>query len=240
LAATVAGDRAIIQRDRLTLGYATIRAPITGITGVRLIDPGNIVGPNDAGGIVTIAQVQPIAVLFTLPQAAIGQVRAALASAGGGGLAVDALTQDGSSVLDHGRLVVIDNRIDDASGTVTLKAVFPNASRLLWPGELITARIILGVQPHTVTIPASAIQRNPSGAFVWLVNAKGTATMRPVSAGMTIGNRIVIAHGLVGGEQVVTDGQFGLTSGARVRIAQAGSTTASAKSDDPDTLGIQS
>jgi multidrug efflux system membrane fusion protein len=240
LSATVAGDRAAIQRDRLTLGYATIRAPITGITGVRLIDPGNIVGPNDAGGIVTIAQVQPIAALFTLPQAAIGQVRAALAGAGAGGLAVEALTQDGSSVLDHGRLIVIDNRIDDASGTVTLKAVFPNAARLLWPGELITARIALGVQPHAVTVPASAIQRNPSGAYVWLFNAKGIATMRPVSVGATIGNRIAIAHGLVGGEQVVTDGQFGLTSGARVHVAQAGSTTAPVKSDNPDTLGIQS
>jgi multidrug efflux system membrane fusion protein len=240
LSATVAGDGAAIQRARLTLGYATIRSPISGITGVRLIDPGNIVGPNDAGGIVTIAQVQPIAALFTLPQSAIGQVRTALASAGGGGLAVDALTQDGSAVLDHGRLIVIDNRVDDASGTITLKAVFPNASRLLWPGELMTARIVLGIQPHAVTVPASAIQRNSSGDYVWLVSAKGAATKRPVSLGMTIGDRVVIAHGLVGGEQVVTDGQFGLTSGVKVSVAQAGSTTAPVKSDRPDTLGIQS
>jgi multidrug efflux system membrane fusion protein len=240
LSATLAGDRATIERDQLTLGYATIRAPISGITGLRLVDPGNVVSPNDPGGIVTIAQVQPIAVLFTLPQAAIGQIRSALASTKDGGLTVDALAQDGGAILDRGTLTVIDNRVDDASGTVTLKAVFPNAARLLWPGELIAARITLGFQPHAVTVPASAIQRNPAGAFVWLVNANGTASTRPIVTGMTIGNRAVVAQGLAGGERVIVDGQFGLTPGARVRIAQTGSGVTAIKSDDPDTLGIQS
>jgi len=141
LAATVAGDRATIQRDRLLLGYTTIRAPISGVTGVRQIDPGNVVSPTDPIGVVSVVQIQPIAVTFTLPQSAITRLRVAIAAAGPSGLAVDALAQGSGQTLDHGRLEVIDNHIDDTSGTVTLKAVFPNAARLLWPGQLLTARI---------------------------------------------------------------------------------------------------
>ncbi len=239
LAAAVAGDRATAERDRLTLAYTTIRAPIAGVIGVRQIDPGNVVGPSDANGIATIAEIQPIAVMFNLPQSAITQVRAAMAAAGSVGLGVDALAQGDGQVLDHGCLTVIDNRIDDANGTVTLKAVFPNARKLLWPGELITARVTLGDEAKAVTVPASAVQRNPSGTYVWTVAANGTASIQPVATGPRLADRIIIVRGLAGGERVVTDGQFGLSPGARVTIAGNGPTSPRLKADDPERLGLQ-
>ncbi len=240
LAAAMAGDRAAIERDRLTLAYTTIRAPISGVIGVRQIDPGNVVNPSDPTGIATIAQIQPIAVIFTLPQSAVTGIRAAMTAAGTAGLGVDALAQGDGQVLDHGMLTVIDNRIDDASGTVALKAVFPNARKLLWPGELITARVTLGSNANAISVPASAIQRNPSGTYVWAVAATGVASMRPVFTGARLGDRIIISSGLAGGERVVTDGQFGLSPGARVMIAGSSPTPRPLKADDPDRLGLQS
>jgi len=240
LAAAVAGDRAMIQRDRLTLAYATIRAPISGVIGVRQIDPGNVVNPSDPTGIATIAQIQPIAVMFTLPQSAIAKIRAAMTAAGAAGLSVDALAQGNGQVLDSGRLTVIDNRVDDASGTVMLKAIFPNARKLLWPGELITARVTLGNDANAVTVPASAIQSNPSGTYVWTVAANGRASMRPVVTGPRLGDRIIVSHGLAGGERVVTDGQFGLSPGSAVTMVGNGPTPPPLKANDPERLGLQS
>lgn len=240
LAAAMAGDRAAIERDRLTLAYTTIRAPISGVIGVRQIDPGNVVSPSDPAGIATVAQIQPIAVIFTLPQSAITGIRAAMAAAGAAGLDVDALAQGDGQVLDRGRLTVIDNRIDDASGTVTLKAVFPNARTQLWPGELITARVTLGNDVRAITVPASAIQRNTAGSYVWTVAATGRASMHPVVTGARLGDRVIIARGLAGGERVVTDGQFGLSPGARAIISHSGPTAQPLKADDPERLGLQS
>jgi multidrug efflux system membrane fusion protein len=239
LAATVAGDRAAIERDRLTLAYTTIRAPIAGVTGVRQVDPGNIVSPSDANGIVSIAQVQPITVMFTLPQSAVTQVRAAMMAAGSAGLAVDALAQGGGQVLDQGRLTVIDNRIDDASGTLTLKAVFPNAGKQLWPGELVTARVTLSNDTSAVSVPASALQRNSQGSYVWTVGANGAASIRSVAIGPRLGDRVIITHGLSGGERVVTDGQFGLSPGAFVAIDDSRPAPQPLKADDPERLGLR-
>lgn len=238
LRAAVAGDRATIQRDRLTLAYTTIRAPIAGVTGVRHIDPGNVVSPADPAGIVTIAQVQPIAVTFSLPQSAIAAIRAAMTNGGTSGVAVDAVAQENGQVLDHGRLSVIDNHVDDGSGTVLLKAVFPNSARLLWPGQQLTARVTLGNTPNAVLVPASAIQRNPKGSFVWILDERGRAVMRPVVAGPLSGGEIAVTRGLAGGEHVVTDGQFGLSEGAPVMVASQ-STSMPLKADNPDQLGLQ-
>jgi membrane fusion protein, multidrug efflux system len=239
LTAALAGDRAAIARDRLTLGYTIIRAPIAGVTGVRQIDPGNIVGPTDPTGVVTVAQIQPIAVTFTLPQSTITQIRTAMAAAGTEGLVVDALAQSNGRVLDHGHLTVIDNRIDNASGTVTLKAVFPNAQRLLWPGELVNARITLGSDANAVTVPASALQSNPQGAYVWVVAPNNRASMRTVVTGPRLGDRVIISSGLSGGERVATDGQFGLAPGARVQIAGGTAAPQPLKNDDPERLGLR-
>ena len=239
LSAVVAGDRATIVRDRLTLAYATIRAPITGVTGVRLVDPGNLVSPTDPTGIVTIAQIQPIAATFTLPQGAIAQIRAAMAAAGPAGLGVTALAQGSGQVLAQGHLTVIDNRIDATNGMISLKAVFPNEHKQLWPGEQINFRIALGDDVNAVTVPASALQSNPQGTYVWVVCANDTVAMRPVTSGRRFGDRIEIVHGLSGRDRVVTDGQFALSPGASVTIADKGAAKTSLRSDNPDQLGLQ-
>jgi len=237
LAAAIAGDRALIQRDRLALAYATIRAPITGITGIRLIDPGNVVSPNDATGIVTVTQIQPIAVIFTVPQSAIAAIRAAMVTAGPTGLHVAALAQADESPLDQGHLITIDSRVDAGTGMIALKAIFPNANRQLWPGQQITARVTLQ-QTRAVTVPASAIQNNPNGSFVWIVGKPGRVSIRQVKTGPQLGDRVVIAKGLSGGETVVTDGQFALRPDTRVTVAGSAN-TAPLKSDNPATLGLQ-
>jgi multidrug efflux system membrane fusion protein len=236
--ASVSGDRAVVARDRLSLAYATIRAPIAGVTGVRAIDPGNLVSPNDPAGIVTIAQVQPISVLFNVPQNALPAIQAALAQSAGPGLTVEAFASGPGGKLDAGRLRVINNRIDDGSGTIQLKAVFPNANKRIWPGQQIVARLIVGRSADAIMVPAAAIQRNPAGAFVWLVDGASKVRLQPVTTGTAIGDRIMITSGLHGGEKVVIDGQFGLTAGRKVTVATTGAAPATAHTDDPDRLGI--
>jgi multidrug efflux system membrane fusion protein len=238
LKATVAADQAAAQRDRVQLEFASVRAPISGVTGLRLIDIGNLVGPTDPQGLVTISQIQPIAVLFTLPQSALPAIRAAMAAAGSKQLEVDALGQgDAGKEIDVGRLALINNQVDQASGTITLKAVFPNAQRLLWPGESVRGRLILGRQADGLTVPTSVIQRGASGTYAWVVAANGAAALRPIQVGETLGDRTVIQGGLKAGETVVTDGQFALTPGAHVTLVQhAGA--ASIKNTGQDALGL--
>ena len=160
--------------------------------------------------------------------------------AGQSGLAVDAIRQSDGGVIDHGRLVVVDNHVDDASGTVVLKAVFANPARLLWPGEMVAARLSLGTRPDAVTVPGSAIQRNVAGSYVWVVRTDGVVRQQRVVPGTVIGTRIVIARGLSGGENVVVDGQFGLIPGAHVTVLRPREASPAVKSDNPDRLGLQS
>ncbi|WP_082703502.1 efflux RND transporter periplasmic adaptor subunit [Novosphingobium sp. Fuku2-ISO-50] len=232
-AAAVAGDRAAIMRDRLTLAYATIRAPIAGMAGIRMVDPGNIVSPTDSNGIVTISRIEPANVVFALPQAALASVQAAMA--GGHRVSVDALGPDGLAI-DSGVLSVLDNRVDPASGMVLLKAGFPNRAHRLWPGAQISARVVLAATPDVIRIPASALQSGPSGAYVWVVGNDNRAGVRPVTPGSRLGETIVITHGLSGGERVVSDGQFGLVAGARVAAAPA--SPMARRHDDPARLGL--
>lgn len=219
LRAAVAGDEAVIARDRLQLVYASIRAPISGVTGLRLIDVGNLVSPSDPQGVVTISQIQPIAVLFTLPQTDLPEVRTRMDAAGSQGLEVDAYPQGGrgaTSPLDVGRLALINNQVDQASGTITLKAVFPNLKKLLWPGQSVDARLILAREADGLTVPSSAVQQGSAGAYAWVVRPDGTVVTDPISVGPTIGERTVLRGGLTAGQRVVTDGQFNLKAGDRV------------------------
>jgi membrane fusion protein, multidrug efflux system len=176
-------------------------------------------------------------VIFTLPQSAIGAVRGAMAAGKDLGPAVEVRDQEGGALLDRGRLIAIDNRVDDASGSVTLKAVFPNASNQLWPGQQVTAHLVLGVDTKAVSVPASALQSNASGSYVWVIDKSDRAALRPVSAGPRSGDRVVIVRGLAGGERVVTDGQFALSAGTRVAIATPAA-AATARHDNPDQLGL--
>ncbi len=217
LQALVQADQAAIDNAQTQLDYTHLVAPISGRVGIRLIDPGNIVHSSDTGGIATINQVQPISVLFTLPQQELGKVREALQQ--NKALQVVALDRDNSSTLSNGTLAVLDNQIDSATATVKLKATFDNADLRLWPGQFVNVRLLLGTKSNAVTVPAPAVQRGPRGMYVYLLSPDNKAEMRPVIVGSTEDNRTLVESGLQGGDRIVVDGQYRLQPGATVEMA---------------------
>ncbi len=208
----VRADRALIEQAKLMLDYARIRSPLDGVTGVRLVDPGNLVHPGDPTGIVVVTQIEPIAVLFTLPQDDLPQVSAAMAK---DKLTVEARSRDGNTVLGSGTLELVDNQINTATATIRLKAIFPNPRRALWPNQFVKARLLLGVRKHAIGVPAVAVQHGPAGTFVYVV-ADRKAQPRPVEVVSIDSDWAVIGKGLKSGETVVTEGQFQLKPGAPV------------------------
>ncbi len=216
---TVAADTAVLDRDQIQLGYTSITAPIAGVLGLRQVDVGNTVSPTDPGGLVVLTQVQPIIVLFAVPQSGLPEVQLHQTASGGAGLAVQAWTQDGSRQLDQGRLSALSNQIDVASGTVMLKAVFPNPDHTLWPGASVTARLVLDVQHTGLTVPGSAVDQGPQGSFVWVVAGDGTVSPVPVQV-MQVVHGTALVTGVKAGDQVVSDGQYGLTPRAHVVVQQ--------------------
>ena len=217
LEASLQSDQATIDQAALELGYATIRAPISGRTGVRLVDKGNVVRAGDATGIVVITQMQPITVSFALPQQHLHAINEALSK---GEVQVAALDPDGKTIWEHGVLAVVDNRIDPQTGTIRLKATFPNASRKLWPGQFVNARVQLDVRKDSVVVPAAVVQRNSAGAFAYVVDANRKAEMRTIRVGQVIDGVALIEAGLESGERVVVTSQELLRPGATV-IASA-------------------
>jgi len=241
LHAAVAADQAVTRRDKVQLGYTSVVSPITGVTGLRFIDVGNLVGPTDPQGLVAITQIQPISVVFTLPQTDIPAIRQAMSGAGADGLEVDAYAQGGASTtpLDKGRLTVLSNEVDLASGTITVKAEFPNAAKVLWPGESINAHLILARTPNALTVPSSAIQRDDKGAYVWVVGPSATVSSVHVQVGGQVADRVIVQSGLSAGQEVVTDGQFALTPGAHVTRTKVGATAEQdLKHPAPESLGL--
>ncbi|WP_082117834.1 efflux RND transporter periplasmic adaptor subunit [Pandoraea apista] len=216
LEAAVLTDQAQIDYAAVQLDYTTIRSPIDGRTGVRLVDVGNIVHAADASGIVVVNQIDPITVLFTLPEDTVGAVNAAMQTAGNAGLAVDAYARNGGERLASGKLTLINNQIDNASGTVQLKATFANAGHRLWPGQYVNARLTLGVIPQAIALDASVVQNGPSGTFVYVVDAQGKAAVQPVKVSVTQGTQAIIESGLTAGTRVVIDGQLKLRPGTPV------------------------
>ncbi|NBX56280.1 MAG: efflux RND transporter periplasmic adaptor subunit, partial [Betaproteobacteria bacterium] len=178
LTAQVAADQAAIDNAKAVLDYATIRAPISGRTGIRLVDEGNLLRAADATGLVTIAQIQPIALVFNLPQQQLRAVQQAMAR---GPVPVEARDADNVSVIDKGTLEVIDNQVDQTTGTVKLKARFDNAQQSLWPGQFVNVHMTVDTLKNVVTVPTAAIQRGPNGAFVYVVDAQSAATQKPVT-----------------------------------------------------------
>lgn len=219
--AAVAADKAVLEQDQLSLDYASIKSPITGVAGLRLADIGNVVQPSDPQGLVTVTQVTPIAMLFTLPQAELPDVQSAMNHDGGKQLTVEAWSEDGTRKLATGCLTVINNTVDAASGTITLRAVFTNQDEMLWPGEFVQARLIVKTIPNGLTVPAAVIQRGPNGAYVWVVPHDAKAKTQPVTVGQMVNGQALVTSGLTKGETVVTDGQYGLTPGAPVAIASS-------------------
>jgi multidrug efflux system membrane fusion protein len=219
LEASVAGDKAAIFNAKTQLGYTTITSPIDGVTGIRRVDIGNIVQPGTTTPIVTITQIQPISVVFTLPQTDVPDVQAAMAK---GALKTIAYGQDNRTKLDEGTLLLVDNTINQSSGTVQLKATFPNADRALWPGEFVNVRLIARVQHDGVTVPLAALQQGQNGMFVYVVQPDDTVQQRPVTVEQTLDGRALIAKGVKAGDRVVTAGQYRLSNGIMVTEVAAG------------------
>ena len=223
LEAQIQADAAAAENAKTQLSYTSITSPIDGNTGIRLVDPGNIVHATDANGIVVITQVQPISVLFTLPEDALSQISAALAA---GKVQVVALSRDDKTELDRGTLALIDNQIDATTGTAKLKATFPNASRKLWPGEFVNARVLVRTEHGALTIPAAALQRGADGPFTYVVKSDSTVEVRKLQTDGERGDVAVVRSGLAEGERVVTSNQFRLEAGAHVKLAQKAGTVA--------------
>jgi membrane fusion protein, multidrug efflux system len=226
--ASVAVDQAALDRDQVQLGYATITAPISGVLGLGLIDVGNEVDPASPTTLVVLTQIQPITIQFPVPQSSLTEIQERQA-ANSTGLAVQAWLQDGSRQLDQGVLSALSNEVDPATGTVMLKAVFPNPQRSLWPGAAVSVRLVLDVQHGGLTVPATAVNQGPQGPFAWTVTLQGTATMVPLRIRQQLRGQVLLSSGLSVGEQVIIDGQYGLSPGVPVSV-QKPSNQASASS----------
>ena len=214
LQAQIKGDQANIDNARTQLSYTTITSPIQGKTGIRRVDPGNNVHATDTNGIVVVTQVQPIACIFTLPEEALPTLNRALEA---GSVAVTAMSRDGKTELDRGTIALVDNQIDQSTGTIRVKATFPNPHDALWPGEFVNARVLVRTEHNALTVPSNAIQRGPNGMFTYVVKADSTVEARPLQVGDETGTLTVITDGLKDGEQVVLSNQYRLQPGARVR-----------------------
>jgi membrane fusion protein, multidrug efflux system len=215
LIATIAGDQAAIEAAQLNLAYCYITSPIPGRVGLRLVDPGNLVHATDTTGIITITQIHPITATFTLPQEQLPRVTAAMAK---GAVPVLAYSSDDSTELDAGSLLTPNNSIDQTTGTIELKAEFPNPNDTLWPGQFINAHLQVGTDLNAVTVPPAAIQHGPDGLYVFVVKPDRTAAVQPITVGYQTASLAVVAKGLSGGEQVVVQGQSRLDNGTRVSI----------------------
>jgi multidrug efflux system membrane fusion protein len=212
-------DEAAIATARLNLDYARITSPVDGVTGIRIVDPGNVVHASDQNGLVVVTQLDPIAVIFTLPQDELTPIATAQA---GGRLPVEVYARDDVTLLGRGQLEVIDNQINQATSTVRLKAVVPNPKRLLWPNQFVNARLRLATRRDALVLPASAVQRGPSGSFVYVVGQDLTVTPRALEVEATVGDLAVVGKGVAEGERVVVEGQSQLRAGAKVAPREAG------------------
>jgi multidrug efflux system membrane fusion protein len=215
IAATVRSDEAAVRDAALSLSYCTIEAPISGRTGSVNLRAGNLVEVNDDPPLVTILQVRPVRVTFSVPEKYLPEVRA---RAGSSRLSVRAVNRGESGDGHLGRLVFIDSAVDMTTGTIRLKAEFGNEDRGLWPGQFVETELLLSEQEDALVVPSAAVQVGQQGSYVFVVGADGTALVRPVVVDRMIGDETVVASGLEGGESVITDGQIRVAPGAKVTV----------------------
>src|SRR4029450_8927913 len=218
LEAQIKLDQATIDNARAILSYTDIVAPIAGRTGIRLVDVGNLVRGAEANGIVILTQLRPITVIFSLAQQNLPDLTRGMAA---GTLPVDALTSDGKSALDKGKVMVIDNQVDQTTGTVKLKAEFPNNNLQLWPGQFVNVQVLIDTLRQVVVVPTAAVQRGPNGPFVYVLKEGNTVTVRRVTLTQQDDGPAVVATGLQAGERVVTTGFARLTEGTQVAVSEA-------------------
>lgn len=216
----IAGDQALVDMARLRLGYCRITAPISGRIGLRTVDQGNMVQANAGTGLAVITQLQPIAVVFTITQDAIPRVQRRLAQ--GGQIVVEAFDRSFRELLATGTLSALDNQVDPTTGTLRLKAVFPNENGSLFPNQFVNARLTVDTLREVMVVSTAAIQRGPSSTFVYLVKSDDTVEVRPVQTGPSEGDQTVIESGLAPGDLVVTDGVDKLMPGTKVNTGKGG------------------
>ncbi|MFG1425628.1 efflux RND transporter periplasmic adaptor subunit [Roseixanthobacter glucoisosaccharinicivorans] len=216
--AAIQGDDAAIDSANVQLGYTTVRAPISGRTGVRLVDEGNIVHAADTTGLVVITQLKPISVIISLPQDRRDDVVTAM---GQGPVTVLAFRRDGVTQLGAGTVTLIDNQIDQSTGTIRIKATFPNEDLKLWPGAFVNAQVLVDTRKDAILVPAQVVQRGPDGFYVYVVRDDDTVEKRAVTVGPSRAGQMVVETGLTAGERVVVDGQYKLTPGAHVSVSAA-------------------
>ncbi|MDB5822547.1 MAG: efflux transporter periplasmic adaptor subunit [Herminiimonas sp.] len=218
LNAAVDADQSAVAMAQLQVQFTTITSPLDGRVGLRLVDPGSIVHVSDATGLATVTQMEPIAAIFTVPQDALPDVRNNMAK---GVLPVVAFSRDGASELAHGKLVFVDSQVDPATGQVRLKALFENKGRTLWPGQFISARILLRTEKNAVTIPAKAIQNGPAGTYVYAIKQDKTVVMQPVTVSTINAGSAIILSGLDAGAHIVVEGQYRLEPGSTTEVTPA-------------------
>jgi len=215
LQSAIKADEALIEAAKVQLGYTRLTSPISGVTGLRQVDIGNIIHPTDPNGLVVVTQLQPISLIFTLPETELPLIQQQMAK---GSLKVVAYSQDDSIQLDEGRLILLDNEILQTTGSVRLKADFPNPRHRLWPGELVNAWLLLETRHDGLTVPASAVQQGQSGAFAYVIGVDNTVQLRAVKVAQVVRGQALIDSGLAADEQVVVDGQYKLQPGSHVVI----------------------
>src|SRR6266850_45898 len=226
LTAQIAADDAAIFNAQTQLDYTSVKAPISGVVGLRQVDVGNIVNASTQTGIVTIAQIEPIAVIFTAPEDQLPYINEAQSKQP---LKVIALTTDGKKTLSEGILSVVNNQVDTTSGTIRLKAVFDNKNRALWPGQSVSTRLLVKTLKDATVVPDDAVQHGPDGLYAYLVNKESKAELRKIRVTRAIDGRSVVDEGLSPGEQVITAGQFKVQPGTLVTSAVASSDQTQAK-----------
>jgi multidrug efflux system membrane fusion protein len=228
LTAQVAGDDAAIANAQTQLDYATVKAPISGIVGIRQVDVGNIVNSSTQTGIVSIAQIEPIAVIFTAPEEQLPDIQAALAASPP---KVIAMSTDGKKVLSTGTLALINNQVDTTSGTIRLKAVFDNKDHALWPGQSVSTRLLVATLKDATVVPDDAVQHGNDGLYAFSVNAENKAELRKIKVTKSLDGRSVVDEGLSPGEQVITSGQYRVQPGTLVSTNVADAASAKARQE---------
>ncbi|MBN9004339.1 MAG: efflux RND transporter periplasmic adaptor subunit [Rhizobiales bacterium] len=229
LTAQIAADDAAISNAQTQLDYTSIRAPIAGVTGFRQVDQGNIVNASTQTGIVTIAQIEPIAVIFTAPEEQLPQIKDALAA---GSPKTIAYSTDGKRVLSEGVLALINNQVDTTSGTIRLKAVFENKDHVLWPGQSVATRLLISTLENAVVVPDDAVKHGTSGLYAYIVNQDSKAELRKIKIGQSIDGKTVIEDGLTPGERVIVAGQYRVQPGSVVATKVADSEPSDGKTSD--------
>ncbi len=217
LEAAVESDEALIAAAKVQLSYTRLTSPIDGVTGIRQIDVGNIISPANANGVVVVTQLEPISLIFTLPETDLPQIQQQQQKTKGP-LAVLAYSQDNTIKLDQGTLGLVNNEILQTTGSIQLKANFPNKAHRLWPGELVNVRLLLDTRHDGLTVPASVVQRGPQGTYAYVVNPDGAVAIRPITVAQISDGQALIDSGLKADEQVVVDGQYKLQPGTHVTI----------------------